>query len=78
MVRYGSVEYHNTKGGINMYVKDIYEYAKDYNADYMDKHGNIFKVQEYNHAVRSGLPTEGIKVYDSLGNYLGIAQRKDS
>lgn len=56
---------------------DIYEYAKQFNADYQDYNGNIFKVQEYNRAVRLGLPTEGIKVYDWQGNYLGVAQKKN-
>ena len=55
---------------------DIYEYAKEYDADYMDSRGNIFKVQDYNNALRSGVPVEGIKVYDFEGNYLGIAERK--
>ena len=54
---------------------DIYEYAKEFNADYMDARGNVYKIQEYNNAIRLGLPTEGIKVYDCMGNFIGIAQK---
>ena len=54
---------------------DIYEYAKEFNADYMDTNGNTYKVQEYNRAIKLGLPTEGIKVYDWQGNFIGIAQK---
>lgn len=56
---------------------DIYKYAKEYNADYTDRNGNIYKVQDYNNAIRNGLPTPGIKVYDWQGNFIGIAQKKD-
>jgi hypothetical protein len=55
---------------------DIYEYAQNYNADYMDGQGNIYKVEDYNRALRFGLPTDGIAVYDYEGNYIGIAQEK--
>jgi len=55
---------------------DIYEYAKEFNADYQDPNGNIYKVQDYNNAIKNGLPTEGIKVYDWQGNYIGIALKK--
>ena len=56
---------------------DIYEYAKQFNADYQDHNGNIYKVQEYNRAIKLGLPTPGIKVYDWTGNFLGYAQKKN-
>ena len=55
---------------------DIYEYAKEFNADYIDKHGNIYKVQDYNYAIKNGLPTEGIKVFDNEGNFIGTALKK--
>lgn len=55
---------------------DIYEYAKEFNADYIDSNGNVYKVQDYNNAIKNGLPAEGIKVFDWLGNYIGIAQKK--
>lgn len=57
---------------------DIYEYAKMFDADYYDhKTGNIYKIQNYNKAVRLGLPTKGIEVYDCYGNFLGIAKKKE-
>ena len=57
---------------------DIYNYAKKYNADYHDPYtGNIYKVQEYNRAIKLGLPTTGIKVYDWQGNFLGVAVKKE-
>lgn len=53
---------------------DIYEYAKTYNADYYDYNtGYIYKVQDYNRAIKLGLPTPGIKIVDSDGNALGYA-----
>lgn len=56
---------------------DIYEYAKKFNADYYDMHtGNTYAIQEYNRCLQLGLPTEGIKVYDSNGNLLGVARKK--
>ena len=45
---------------------DIYEYAKNFDADYFDpKTGYIYKVQDYNRCIKSGLPTPGIAVVDS-------------
>lgn len=56
---------------------DIYEYAKEFNADYYDMHtGNTYAIQEYNRCLKLGLPTEGIKVYDWQGNFLGYAKKK--
>ena len=56
---------------------DIYEYAKEYNADYYDLHtGYRYAIQEYNRAIKLGLPTEGIKVYDQNNNLIGVAQKK--
>lgn len=56
---------------------DIYEYAKEYNADYYEPStGYVYKVQDYNRAIKLGLPTNGIEVYDSFGNFIGYAQKK--
>ena len=58
---------------------DIYQWAKDYNycADYMDPHsGNIYKVQQYGKDLKIN-PNATISVYDSEGNYLGEAKRKE-
>lgn len=55
---------------------DIYEYAKKYDADYMDMStGYIYKVQAYNHDKKMGLPTPGIPVVDSTGNLIGYAKK---
>ena len=57
---------------------DIYEQAKIMNADYYDFNtGYIYGIQEYNRAIKLGLPTEGIKIYDSNGNLIGIAKKKN-
>lgn len=54
---------------------DIYERAKEIDADYMDwSTGNIYGIQEYNRAKRLGLPTKGISVYDCDWNFIGIAK----
>ena len=56
---------------------DIYEQAKEMNADYYDyRTGYTYLIQEYNQAIKFGLPTEGIRVMDSNGNIIGVAQRK--
>lgn len=59
---------------------DIFEYAEsiNYGADYLDmKTGKIFKIQDYGHALKSGLPTRGIEVVDSLtGDIIGILEKK--
>lgn len=54
---------------------DIYKWAKENDADYMDGFGNIYKVQNYKHALKLGFPVEGILVYDAFGRYLGIAEK---
>ena len=42
---------------------DIFEYAKTNNGDYYDFHtGYIYHVQDYNRALKLGLPTDGILV----------------
>ena len=52
---------------------NIFDYAKEFNADYYDpRTGYIYKVQAYNKALKFGLPVEGIEVYDSDGNYVGL------
>ncbi len=58
---------------------DIYEYAKTYDADYLDNHtGFIYLVQEYNRAIKFGLPTSGIRVLDSSTNtIIGIAKKEE-
>lgn len=52
---------------------DIFEYAREYNADYYDiTSGKIYHVQEYNEAKKNGLPlpVPGIKVTQD-GVYAG-------
>lgn len=58
---------------------DIYEYAKEYDADYLDNHtGYIYLVQEYNRAIKLGLPAIGIRVLDSTTNtIIGIAKKEE-
>lgn len=57
---------------------DIYEQAKQMNADYYDFNtGYTYLIQEYNRAIKLGLPTPGIRVMDSAGNIIGVAQRKE-
>ena len=54
---------------------DIYEWAKKNNADYYDPHtGYIYLVQEYNRAVKLGMPTSGIRVVDG-GRVIGVAKK---
>lgn len=56
---------------------DIYEYAKQYDADYMPMGtGLIYHVQEYNDAIRKGLPTEGIRVSED-GVTIGYAEKME-
>lgn len=56
---------------------DIYEWAKEYNADYYDNNtGYIYHVQEYNRLVKLGLPTIGIKVSEN-GVLIGYAHRME-
>ena len=58
---------------------DIYEYAKEYNADYYDQHtGYIYHVQNYNNQIKMGLPTPGIEVFDTDGNFIGYARKKEN
>lgn len=57
---------------------DIYEQAKQMDADYYDLNtGYTYLIQEYNRAIRFGLPTPGIRVQDSNGNIIGIAKCKN-
>lgn len=57
---------------------DIYKYAEQFNADYLEIETNrIYRVQEYNQAIKNGLPTDGIKVIDATTKELiGIARKK--
>ena len=56
---------------------DIFKYAKEYDADYYEaRTGYIYKVQDYNRALRFGLPTNGIEVYDTLGNFIGVVRNE--
>lgn len=58
--------------------KDIYEQAKEMNADFYDyRTGYTYLIQEYNRAIKFGLPTPGIRVMDSNGNIIGVAKRKE-
>lgn len=55
---------------------DIYEWAKNNNADYMDmRTGYIYKVSEYNNLEKLGLPNYGIRVTNSEGRTIGYARR---
>ena len=57
---------------------DIYEYAKEYNADYYDFHtGRIFLVQEYNDKIKSGDLDAKIRVITTSGDFIGYARKKD-
>lgn len=56
---------------------DIYEWAKEHNADYMDCNYNIYKVQKYNNMLKSGFTPKGIEVYTYEGEFLGFALRKN-
>ena len=54
---------------------DIFEQAKKMDVDYLDHNtGYIYQIQDYNKAKKLGLPTEGIHVYDTSGNYIGIVR----
>ena len=56
---------------------DIFKYAKEFNADYYEQAtGYIYKVQAYNRALKLELPTEGIEVYDTFGNFIGIVRKE--
>lgn len=58
---------------------DIYKYAEKYNADYYDPcTGYIYLVQEYNRALKFGLPTpaSGIRVMYN-GEVIGVARKLD-
>lgn len=56
---------------------DIYEYAKNHDADYLDPHtGYIYNVQQYNRCIKFGIPTLGIRVIDSYtGEFIGYARK---
>jgi hypothetical protein len=54
---------------------DVYKLAKQFNADYMDKEGNIYKIQKYNKLLSLGVESASIEVYDPEGNYIGVALR---
>ena len=55
---------------------DIYKYASKFDADYYDPHtGYIYHVQEYNRAIRFGLPTIGIRVSEN-GVTIGYARKE--
>ena len=54
----------------------IYEYAKEYDADYYDiKNGYIYHVQEYNRLVGLGIKNAEIRITDEFGNHVGYAKR---
>ena len=58
---------------------DIYKYAEeiDYAADYYDYHtGFIYGIQAYGRALKFGLPTPGIGVYEN-GVLIGYAHKND-
>ena len=57
---------------------DIYKYAESINwgADYLDMHtGYIYKIQEAGNARKLFGIELPIKVYDSAGNFIGVAQK---
>lgn len=52
---------------------DIFEYAKEFDADYYDPEKCvIYKVQKYNRNKRFRLPTNGIEVVDLDGRRIGF------
>lgn len=58
---------------------DIYKYAEeiDYMADYYDFHtGLIYGIQDYGRALKFGLPTPGIAVYED-GKLIGYASKEE-
>jgi len=58
---------------------DIFEYARECDADYMDMHtGYIYHVQEYNRSKKFGLPTIGIRVSDDEGNHIGYVREENN
>jgi len=58
---------------------DIFEYAKEFNADYYDpNNGVIYKVQDYNKCKKLGILTNGIEVVDLDGNPIGYVKEPDS
>lgn len=56
---------------------DIFEYAKEFNADYYDPvTGKVYKVQDYNKSKKLGIPVPGIEVIDIEGNSIGYVSEK--
>lgn len=58
---------------------DIFEYAKEFNADYYDPvTGKVYKVQNYNKSKNLGIPNNvpGIEVLDLEGNSIGYVPEK--
>ena len=56
---------------------DIFEYAKEFNADYYDPvKGVIYKVQNYNQNKKIGIPVDKIEVTDLDGNTIGYVSEK--
>lgn len=58
---------------------DIFEYAKQFDADYYDMHtGYIYRVENYNRAKKMGLPTLGIEVVDTAtGQTIGYVREEN-
>lgn len=51
---------------------NIFEFAKEFNADYYDpNNGVIYRVQAYNRGKRFGLPMRGIEMVDLDGKHIG-------
>lgn len=56
---------------------DIYEWAKENNADYMDmRTGMIYQVQDYNRRLREGEKDARIMVRNISGDLCGHAVKK--
>ena len=56
---------------------DIFEYAKEFNADYYDPvKCIIYKVQKYNESKKLGIPVNNIEVVDLDGNLIGYVTEK--
>ena len=58
---------------------DIFEYAKEFNADYYDpKRCVIYKVENYNNSKKLGIPNNvpGIEITDLNGNSIGYEPEK--
>ena len=55
---------------------DIYERAKEIDMDYYDDStGYVYKIRDYNHAIKNGMATYGIEVLGPHDEHVGFAPR---